>query len=171
MCESKRTTAGRTAASRVNRLSHRGPVTTIRNVTHLSRSPAQTQKIAADFARSLKGGECIALEGDLGAGKTQFVRGLVRGLGGEPRSVSSPTFMLLNVYNTGRVTVYHLDAYRVQGADDFEGIGFLELLEQGGVVIVEWASRVSELLPKDHVAVRIEPTGPRERRIEMGRET
>ncbi|HWE95862.1 MAG TPA: tRNA (adenosine(37)-N6)-threonylcarbamoyltransferase complex ATPase subunit type 1 TsaE [Tepidisphaeraceae bacterium] len=139
-------------------------------MTHLSRSPAQTQEIAADFARALKGGECIALEGELGAGKTQFVRGLVRGLGGEPRSVSSPTFMLLNVYDTGRLTVYHLDAYRVQGAEDFEGIGFLELLEQGGVVIVEWASRVSELLPKDHFAVRIKPTGPRERRIEMGRE-
>ncbi|MDB5290850.1 MAG: hypothetical protein JWL69_2091 [Phycisphaerales bacterium] len=149
-------------------LSRGGPLTTIRGVTHLSRSPAQTQKIAGELARSLKGGECIALTGDLGAGKTQFVRGLLRGLGGVPRSVSSPTFMLLNVYETGRLTVYHLDAYRVAGPEDFEAIGFTELLEQGGVVVVEWASRVSELLPKGHIDVRIEPVSERERRIEVG---
>jgi tRNA threonylcarbamoyladenosine biosynthesis protein TsaE len=137
-------------------------------VTHLSRSPTQTQTIAGGLARSLKGGECIALEGDLGAGKTQFVRGLLRGLGGEPRSVSSPTFMLLNVYDTGRLTVYHLDAYRVTGPEDFEAIGFTELLEQGGVVVVEWASRVSELLPADRIDVLIEPVSERERRIEIG---
>jgi tRNA threonylcarbamoyladenosine biosynthesis protein TsaE len=137
-------------------------------VTHLSRSPAKTQTIAGGLARSLKGGECIALEGDLGAGKTQFVRGLLRGLGGEPRSVSSPTFMLLNVYDTGRLTVYHLDAYRVTGPEDFEAIGFTELLEQGGVVVVEWASRVSELLPADRIDVLIEPVSERERRIEIG---
>lgn len=137
-------------------------------MTHLSRSPAQTQTIAGGLARSLKGGECIALEGDLGAGKTQFVRGLLRGLGGEPRSVSSPTFMLLNVYDTGRLTVYHLDAYRVTGPEDFEAIGFTELLEQGGVVVVEWASRVSELLPADRIDVLIEPVSERERRIEIG---
>ncbi|HZK79780.1 MAG TPA: tRNA (adenosine(37)-N6)-threonylcarbamoyltransferase complex ATPase subunit type 1 TsaE, partial [Humisphaera sp.] len=98
---------------------------------HLSHSAEQTQAIAAEFATSLHGGECLALHGDLGAGKTQFVRGLLRGLGGDVRSVSSPTYMLLNVYDTGRLTVYHLDAYRVAGADDFEAIGFSELLDQG----------------------------------------
>src|SRR5687767_15821389 len=114
-----------------------------------SDSVAETEAIAADLARKLAPGSCIALAGDMGAGKTQFVRGLVRGLGGEPRSVSSPTFVLLNVYDTGRLTVYHLDAYRVGGADDFESIGFTELLEQGGVVVVEWAGRVEDLLPAE----------------------
>jgi len=137
-------------------------------VTHLSHSPAQTQSIAAEFAQTLRGGECLALEGDLGAGKTQFVRGLVAGLGGDVRAVSSPTYVLLNVYNTGRLTVYHLDAYRVSGAEDFEAIGFSELLEQGGVVVVEWASRAKELLPADHAAVRIDVIGRRERRIQIG---
>src|SRR5437667_9261177 len=107
-----------------------------------SHSVARTEAIAADLAKQLRGGECIALYGDLGAGKTQFVRGLVRGLGGNTRAVSSPTFVLLNVYDTGRLTVFHLDAYRVGGADDFEAIGFTELLQQGGVVVVEWAERV-----------------------------
>src|SRR3954466_13526600 len=112
------------------------------------------------MAQSFRGGECVALHGDLGAGKTQFVRGLVRGLGGNPRAVSSPTFVLLNVYDApgARLTVYHLDAYRVGGADDFEAIGFGELLEQpGGVVVVEWADRVRELLPSNKLDVWIEP--------------
>jgi tRNA threonylcarbamoyladenosine biosynthesis protein TsaE len=136
---------------------------------HESASVAQTEAVAAALARSLRGGECVALHGDLGAGKTQFVRGLVRGLGGNPRAVSSPTFVLLNVYEGGRLSVFHLDAYRVHGPDDFEAIGFPELLEQGGVVVVEWADRVGELLPPDCVHVRIEPTGEGRRRIEVSR--
>src|SRR5687768_487923 len=132
-----------------------------------SSSAAETEAVAADLARALRGGECVALHGDLGAGKTQFVRGLVRGLGGSPRSVSSPTFVLLNVYDSGRLTVYHLDAYRVGGADDFEAIGFTELLGQGGVVVVEWAGRVESLLPPDRLDVRIEAVGETTRRIEV----
>ena len=133
----------------------------------ISQSVAQTQQIAADFAATLRGGECIALHGDLGAGKTQFVRGLLQGLGGDTRSVSSPTYLLLNVYDSGRLTLYHLDAYRIGGADDFEAIGFSELLEQGGVVVVEWASRVADLLPANHIPVQIEATGLRDRRIAL----
>ena len=136
---------------------------------HFSRSVAQTQSIAAELAGTLVGGECIALDGQLGAGKTQFVRGLVRGLGGPERAVSSPTFVLLNVYQGGRLTVYHLDAYRVAGAEDFEAIGFPELLEQGGVVVVEWAGRLKELLPPAHISVTIEPTGEHSRSIRIQR--
>jgi tRNA threonylcarbamoyladenosine biosynthesis protein TsaE len=132
-----------------------------------SHSVAQTQAAAAELAQGLRGGTCIALYGDLGAGKTQFVRGLVRGLGGDMHDVSSPTFVLLNVYDTGRLSVYHLDAYRIGGADDFEAIGFAELLEQGGIVVVEWAERVAELLPPGVIAVTITPTGPRRRQIEI----
>ena len=133
-----------------------------------SNSVADTEACAAALAQTLRGGECVALHGDLGAGKTQFVRGLVRGLGGNPRAVSSPTFVLLNVYEGGRLTVYHLDAYRVGGADDFEAIGFTELLEQpNAVVVVEWASRVKSLLPADAIEVRIETTDETSRRIEV----
>jgi tRNA threonylcarbamoyladenosine biosynthesis protein TsaE len=135
---------------------------------YASDSVAQTEAIAAEVARGLAGGACLALHGDLGAGKTQFVRGLVAGLGGNPRTVSSPTFVLLNVYAGGRLTVYHLDAYRVAGADDFDAIGFPELLEQGGVVVVEWAERVADLLPADCVHVRIEAVGEGRRQITVG---
>src|SRR4051812_25831722 len=136
--------------------------------THVSHSVADTEAVAAALAATLAGGECVALSGDLGAGKTQFVRGLVRGLGGNPRSVSSPTFVLLNVYDTGRLAVYHLDAYRVHGPEDFEAIGFPELLEQGGVVVVEWPARVEPLLPARRIDVTIEPVGAHTRRITIG---
>jgi tRNA threonylcarbamoyladenosine biosynthesis protein TsaE len=129
---------------------------------------AETEAIAGIIARVCRGGEVIALYGDLGAGKTQFVRGLVRGLGGEPRAVSSPTFVLLNVYDGGRLTVYHLDAYRVSGPDDFEAIGFAELLDQGGVVAVEWPERVSSLLPAAKLwRVMLTPVDETRRTIEV----
>jgi len=134
-----------------------------------SASVAQTESLAASFAQTLAGGEVIALHGDLGAGKTHFVRGLVRGLGGNERTVSSPTFVLLNVYDTGRLKVFHLDAYRVHGAEDFESIGFAELLEQGGVVAVEWPARVEGAIPAAHIDVRITPIGENSRQIEISR--
>jgi tRNA threonylcarbamoyladenosine biosynthesis protein TsaE len=134
-----------------------------------SKSVADTERIAAELARTLKGGECIALHGDLGAGKTQFTRGLVTALGGDPREVASPTYVLLHVYKTASLTVYHLDAYRVHGAEDFEQIGFEELLDQGGIVVVEWASRVSELIPRVHIDVTIEATDETSRTIRVER--
>ena len=137
-------------------------------MTTVSHSVADTERIAADLAKGFRGGECVALDGELGAGKTQFVRGLVRGLGGEARAVNSPTYVLLNVYGSGRLTVFHLDAYRVGGADDFEAIGFAELLEQRGVVVVEWAARVNELLPEGTIRVNITPLGTHDREIEIG---
>jgi tRNA threonylcarbamoyladenosine biosynthesis protein TsaE len=136
-------------------------------VEHVSRSVKDTERIAAELARSFQGGECVALSGNLGAGKTQFVRGVVRALGANPKSVSSPTFVLLNVYPGGRLTVYHLDAYRVTGAEDFDAIGFPELLEQGGVVLVEWASKVNALLPASTIHVSIEPLDQTTRNIQI----
>jgi tRNA threonylcarbamoyladenosine biosynthesis protein TsaE len=133
----------------------------------ISESVQQTEQIAAAFARSLPAGTCVALHGEMGAGKTQFVRGLVAGLGGDPRRVSSPTFVLLNVYPTPTRTIYHLDAYRVGGSDDFEAIGFAELLEQPGIVVVEWPSRVADLLPPTTRAVWIEPIDETTRRLTL----
>ena len=136
---------------------------------HVSSSVEQTEQIAIELSRSLAGGECIALEGELGAGKTQFVRGLLRGLGGDARSVSSPTFVLLNVYDSGRLRLFHLDAYRVGDAEDFESIGFRELRERGGVVVVEWASRVAAVLPPNRIAISFEHIDEHARRIVIDR--
>lgn len=134
-----------------------------------SRTIAQTESIAAKLASSLEDRRCVALYGELGAGKTQFVRGLVAGLGGDPKSVSSPTFVLLNVYRAGPTTVHHLDAYRVAGSRDFEQIGFLELLDQGSVVVVEWAEKVADVLPNRRIDVRIEIISASQRQITIER--
>jgi len=135
----------------------------------ISNSPKRTEAIAAELAGTLAGGECVALYGELGAGKTQFVRGLARGLGANPKRVSSPTFVLLNIYKGGKLTVFHLDAYRVAGEGEFEGIGFAEMLEQNGVVVVEWAEKVKHLLPGKRVDVRIKTTGKTTREITIRR--
>ncbi|HQY87619.1 MAG TPA: tRNA (adenosine(37)-N6)-threonylcarbamoyltransferase complex ATPase subunit type 1 TsaE [Tepidisphaeraceae bacterium] len=132
-----------------------------------SQSLSDTAQLAQRVAQTLKPGDCLALEGGLGAGKTTFVRSLVEALGGDSNQVSSPTFMLLNVYETPRFKVFHLDAYRVGGADDFETIGFQELLEQGGVVIVEWASRVIEVMPKNCRMISIETTSENSRQFDI----
>ncbi|MGD1277180.1 MAG: tRNA (adenosine(37)-N6)-threonylcarbamoyltransferase complex ATPase subunit type 1 TsaE [Tepidisphaeraceae bacterium] len=134
-----------------------------------SRNIAQTESIAAKLAGSLEDRRCVALYGELGAGKTQFVRGLVAGLGGNPRAVSSPTFVLLNVYTAGTTTVHHLDAYRVAGSRDFEQIGFSELLEQDGVIVIEWAEKVADLLPPRRIDVRIEIISASQRQITIER--
>jgi tRNA threonylcarbamoyladenosine biosynthesis protein TsaE len=136
-------------------------------VEYETRSVAETEAVAAELARTLTPGSSIALHGNLGAGKTQFVRGLLIGLGGNARTVSSPTYVLLNIYDTGRMPLFHLDAYRVGGPEDFEAIGFGELFEQGGVVVVEWADRVSALLPAGTIHVRIEAIAEEARRIEL----
>jgi tRNA threonylcarbamoyladenosine biosynthesis protein TsaE len=130
-----------------------------------SHSVAETESIAAELAKTFIGGECVAIDGELGAGKTQFVRGLAVALGANPRAVSSPTFILLNVYSGGRLMLFHLDAYRVGGAEDFESIGFTELLEQNGVVVVEWASRVEKILPAKRINITIEVTGKSDRKL------
>jgi tRNA threonylcarbamoyladenosine biosynthesis protein TsaE len=141
----------------------------------VSHSVRETESIAADLARTLTGGEVIALYGDLGAGKTQFTRGLVKGLGGEGHDVSSPTFVLLNIYDTpqSKMKVFHLDAYRVAGADDFDAIGFSELLEQNGVVVIEWPTRVEGLLPRGpgskRINVHLETISAHGRRIRIER--
>ena len=139
-----------------------------------SHGVADTERVAGEIAAALgltdgRGG-VVALDGDLGAGKTQFVRGLVRALGGDPKLVHSPTFVLLHDHPLpGGRHLYHLDAYRV-GGDDFEAIGFDELLaatDAGDVIAVEWPSRVGDLLPADTARVAITTLSPTSRLIEL----
>lgn len=136
------------------------------DVTHFSRSTDETRDVARRIGEQLKPGAVLALVGPLGAGKTQFVKGLALGLGvPADQLVSSPTFTLCHEY-VGRLTLYHLDAYRLsRPAAELAAIGFDELIDSGGVVVVEWADRAAALLPPQTVWVRIEPTGAEERRI------
>lgn len=125
----------------------------------ISPSEQRTEEIAADLAAALKGGDVVALYGDLGAGKTCFVRGLASGLGIDPMAVSSPTFIILQEYGAARVgapSIAHLDGYRLQGLDELETIGWNELLERENCIIaVEWAERFEPLLPAERIDVHL----------------
>lgn len=133
----------------------------------VSESESDTDAFAARLAAVLRPDDVLALEGPMGAGKTRLVRGLVKALGGEVRRVSSPTFVLLNVYPCPKLTVYHLDAYRLAGEEDLEAIGFSELLTQEGVVVVEWPSRVTGLIPPQALRLTLEPLAETRRRITL----
>jgi tRNA threonylcarbamoyladenosine biosynthesis protein TsaE len=127
-------------------------------------SPAETAAVGEALGRALSAGACITLTGPLGAGKTQFVRGLALGLGCEADMVSSPTYVLTQHY-PGPVDLFHLDVYRLgDPVEEFLGLGCEEMLEQG-VVAIEWAERAEPALPKHRWAVRFEITGETTRRI------
>lgn len=129
----------------------------------LSRSPEQTVAIASDLARTLQPGDVVLLSGDLGAGKTAFVRGLALGLGASPDDVTSPTFTLLHEYRGGRLTLHHADLYRLETAE-VEDLGLDELASGGGVLAVEWPDRLARPWP-EAVRVHLHHTGDITRRI------
>jgi len=132
----------------------------------ISHSPADTEKLGVEIGRVAKHGLVIALSGELGAGKTQFVRGLARGLGISGR-VHSPTFTLVNEYGGGRLKLFHLDLYRLEMAEQILSAGIEEYLKPDGVAVIEWAERIADCrLPiADLKNVRIEVLNERERKI------
>jgi tRNA threonylcarbamoyladenosine biosynthesis protein TsaE len=109
-----------------------------------SHSPAETEALGENFGRAAKRGWIIALSGDLGAGKTQFVKGLARGLGISAR-VHSPTFTLVAEYPDGRLKLFHLDLYRLETAEQILSAGIEEFLQPDGVAVIEWAERLENL--------------------------
>lgn len=129
-------------------------------------SEHDTEEVARTLAGRLRPGTVVALNGDLGAGKTCFVRGLARGLRLNPSHVSSPTFVIEHRYESlGSVPLVHIDAYRLGGPADLAAIGWDELLQNGeAIVAVEWAERIRDALPKHHVAVNL-AHGPANTRI------
>jgi len=127
-------------------------------------SEEETMAVAAETAAAFKGGEVVLLSGELGAGKTAFVRGLARGLGADPDDVASPTFVLLTAY-PGRLTLHHADLYRLRGNGDERELGLEELPGPGGVLAVEWAERLGDMPWRTVVRVRLEHAGDDFRRL------
>ena len=120
----------------------------------LTNSPEETEKVGAALARVLEPGTILAYRGDLGAGKTDFTRGLAKGLGcGD--MVTSPTYTIVNEYTSGRMPLFHFDMYRLRSADDLFDIGWDDYLERGGVCAVEWSENVEEVLDEQTIRVDI----------------
>ena len=122
-------------------------------MVYRSNSANETENIAKAFAKTLKGGDVVCLNGDLGAGKTAFTAGLAKGLG-IADYISSPTFTILNCYS-GKIPLYHFDVYRISESDEMFDIGFDEYLTGNGVSVIEWANIIEDILPYDRYEVEI----------------
>ena len=133
--------------------------------TYTAHNEQDTDRLGAALAGALPPGTVIGLIGTLGAGKTRLVQAVAAALGVPRASVTSPTFVLVNEYVGGRLPVYHFDTYRLKDDDEFLNLGPDEYFDSKGLTFVEWADRVTNLLPADRLEITIEVTGETERRI------
>ena len=127
-------------------------------------SPAQTEALGAALARRLGPGSVVAFTGDLGAGKTAFVRGMAAGLG-IAQGVTSPTFTIVNEYDEGRLPLFHFDMYRLGSSDELYDIGWDDYLERGGVCAVEWSENIADALEPGTIRVDLRRGGSDGERI------
>lgn len=118
-------------------------------------SPAETKRAGYEIGCRVKPGSIYALYGDLGVGKTVFTKGLAEGLGIK-EDVNSPTFTILQIYEDGRIPLYHFDVYRIGDPEEMEEIGYEDYFFGQGVCLVEWANLIDELMPKETVSITIE---------------
>ena len=134
--------------------------------TFISHSPAETEEFGGAFGRDVLPGVLVGLIGDLGAGKTQFVKGFAKGLGISER-ILSPTFALLHIYQSGRMPLYHIDFYRLETPDQIIGAGLHEYFSRpDGITIVEWWDRWTGKAPLNLITFQLEPINDTERRIQ-----
>ena len=126
----------------------------------ISRSAIETENIAKEFAKNLKGNEILAFYGDLGAGKTAFTRGLADYFGLKDM-VSSPTFSIINEYENESVKIYHFDMYRINSLEDLESTGFFDFIGTG-IMLIEWSENIGQFLPKDAIRIKIEKSNENE---------
>lgn len=129
----------------------------------ISKSEAETMAIGIQFASQLKAGTVIGLSGELGAGKTYFVKGLAQGLGYE-NEVTSPTFTLLHEYRGGRLPLWHADWYRIKSVEEAFQIGLEEIWHEG-ITVMEWPEKVKPLLPPETLWIQIKVLNEQEREI------
>jgi tRNA threonylcarbamoyladenosine biosynthesis protein TsaE len=131
----------------------------------VAKNVAETLELGARLGRLLAPGDFIALVGELGAGKTQFAKGVAVGLQVDPGTpVTSPTYNILNIYQ-GRLPLYHFDLYRLHGPDEVEELGFEEYFYGTGACVVEWAERLGEEMPEQYLTVSLSHAGVEERSV------
>lgn len=131
-------------------------------------SPGETIEFGRNLGMKLRGGEVIALCGPLGSGKTHLIKGIAAGAGAEDQThVNSPTFVIVNEY-TGRLDIYHIDAYRLEAVSEFEALGFDDFCYQKSVVLIEWADKIESALEGIvYIRIRLEHAGRTARQIHI----
>lgn len=130
----------------------------------MSQSSLHTERIGERLARLARPGDVLALWGELGAGKTVLTKGVAAGLGLDAGDVSSPTFIILHEHYGGRMPLFHLDLYRLEG-QDLGSTGWEEVLESGGITVIEWPDRAASALPADRLDIRLEHIADTKRRV------
>ena len=131
----------------------------------ITKSAAETRALGEKLAGRLQPGDVLLLEGDLGAGKSELTRGIAKGLG-VTETVTSPSFTILNVYESGRCPLYHFDWYRLESAEELYELGLDEYLGGDGIAVVEWPGRCPDAVPEGAVRIRMTAAGENERMIE-----
>ncbi|MBQ7850848.1 MAG: tRNA (adenosine(37)-N6)-threonylcarbamoyltransferase complex ATPase subunit type 1 TsaE [Clostridia bacterium] len=131
-----------------------------------TRSPEETRAFGRSLAQKLQPGDVLLLWGNLGAGKSEMTRGIAEGLG-VSGPVTSPSFTILNVYDDGRIPLYHFDWYRLESAEELYEMGMDEYLGGDGVAVVEWPSQCPEAIPETYLSVELKPVGDTEREITL----
>ncbi|MBE0601767.1 MAG: tRNA (adenosine(37)-N6)-threonylcarbamoyltransferase complex ATPase subunit type 1 TsaE [Firmicutes bacterium] len=127
-------------------------------------SASQTKALGIALSRQLAGGDVVLLQGNLGAGKSELARGIARGLG-ITGHVPSPSFTILQVYETGRLPLYHFDWYRIGSAEELYELSLEEYLYAGGVSVIEWPSMARDALPETYLLINISITGESDRQF------
>ena len=123
------------------------------NKTYISHSTEETEFIGLDFAQTLGIGDFVAMKGDLGVGKTAFIRGMAKHLAPRAR-VQSPTYQIVNEYRGGAIPFYHFDMYRIDDEDSLTSTGYFDYIENG-ICAVEWSEKIEEFIPEEHFTVTI----------------
>jgi len=142
------------------------PISNEQMLDLISHSAAQTQRWGARIGELAQPGDLICLEGELGSGKTCFVQGIGRGLE-IAADINSPTFILANEHRGGRLTLYHLDMYRLASAREVWGIGLDDYLDSDGVCVIEWAEKIREMLPPERLWITFRHLGESKRGVLM----
>ena len=132
----------------------------------VTNSPEETRRLGERLAGQLQAGDVVILEGELGAGKSELARGIAKGLG-VTETVTSPSFTILNVYESGRCPLYHFDWYRLESAEELYELGMDEYLGGDGIAVVEWAERCPEAVPEGAIRISLETAGEQVRKINI----
>ena len=132
----------------------------------ITQSAAETRALGQWLAGQLLPGDVVLLEGELGAGKSELARGIARGLG-VTETVTSPSFTILNVYESGRAPLYHFDWYRIEDEEELWELGLQDYLGRDGIALIEWPERAPGWIPETCLEIRIEPRGDTERSITL----